>query len=98
MFLKDFGPTLHYIKGTDNVLADAMSCLLFAERQDPINTAPFGTPQHLVSSSLDDPNDDFEPLNAFYSMATDDADLQYVIALSTFCLWKTYLLYLTTEA
>ena len=66
LFLEDFGVHFHYIKGSDNALADALSRLPFAERQDPpvdSNSTPSST--HSSTHSL----------NSFYSMAIDDDDL-----------------------
>ena len=40
LFLEDYGVKFHYIKGTTNSLADALSRLPFAERQDPPNSSP----------------------------------------------------------
>ena len=38
LFLADFGVQLHYIKGSANTLADALSRLPLAERQETIGT------------------------------------------------------------
>ena len=40
LFLEDYGVRFHYIKGESNSLADALSRLPLAERQDTGNTAP----------------------------------------------------------
>jgi len=60
LFLEDFGIHFHYIKGSTNSLADALSRLPFAERQDP------------PASSVDTESIDSD---SYYSMATDDSDL-----------------------
>lgn len=74
MFLENFGPTLHYIKGSNNTCADALSRLPFSERQNTPNQmqSPADTYFKPESSSWDD---QFEPLNPYYSMAIDDDDL-----------------------
>ena len=76
MFLEDFGPKLHYIKGPDNVLADALSRLSFAERQ----TIPAG-PSTPSLPSATDVADDIQPLSSsFFSMAIDDPTLAQCFA------------------
>ena len=64
MFLEDFGPKIHYIKGPDNVIADALSRLPFAERQTPsVGPRPSDT----------DVADDVDPMSSsYFSMAIDD--------------------------
>ena len=74
MFLEDFGPTLHYIKGEHNVLADALSRLPFAERQEPI--AGPQSPQFAPTLSTDRIADEVEPMSSsFFSLAIDDSTL-----------------------
>jgi hypothetical protein len=41
--LKEYGPKLKYIKGTDNIVADALSCL---ELNKPTNTEEIFVFQH----------------------------------------------------
>ena len=59
LFLEDFTPTFHYIKGSDNVLADALSRLPIADA--PINPSLEG------KSAVDSP--------ASYSIMLDDASM-----------------------
>jgi len=61
LFLEDFGVQFHYIKGETNSLANALSHLPLAERQDtPVADAPG------VSNTT---------VNSFFSMAIDNTDL-----------------------
>jgi hypothetical protein len=61
LFLEEFAPTFHYIKGETNTLADALSRLPFSERQKAPYTN-FDAPLH-------------ESNDSFYSMAIDDPSL-----------------------
>jgi transposase InsO family protein len=63
LYLEEYGVQLHYVKGSDNPIADAMSRLSF-ERQDsvqPLNPAV--------------PSDSKSPQHSYFSVATDDDDL-----------------------
>jgi transposase InsO family protein len=62
MFLEDYNPTFHYVKGEENALADALSRLTI----DTLETSSYDIEQVI---------DQTDPLNAFYSMAIDDNDL-----------------------
>ena len=37
LILEEFGPELKYIKGENNVVADALSCLKMSDNQDILN-------------------------------------------------------------
>jgi transposase InsO family protein len=63
LFLEDFGVQFHYIKGESNSLADALSRLPLAERQNPTDSFESDV---LPSNPVD---------NSFYSMAIDDDNL-----------------------
>lgn len=63
LFLEDFGVQFHYIKGQTNFLTDALSCLLFAERQ------------HLIDAQLPVEAAPPDPLQNFYTMVIDNDDL-----------------------
>ena len=67
LYMEDFGVQLHYIKGKTNELADALSRLPFAERQDPIETQTQNKSADKSPSEAD--------LNSYFSMAIDDDDL-----------------------
>ena len=77
LYLEDYGIKFKYIKGESNQLADALSRLPFAERQNPSG------PSNQYTNMLPDNNNDHtaleaadqDPLNTYYSMATDDDDL-----------------------
>jgi transposase InsO family protein len=64
MFIEDYNPTFHYVKGEDNPMADALSRLHI----DSVDTEP-------TVKTNDEELDQMDPLNAFYSMAIDDDDL-----------------------
>ena len=59
VFLEDFGVQFHYIKGESNTLADALSCLPLAERQNTPTIENVSPNAH----------------QTYFSMAIDDADL-----------------------
>ena len=41
LILKEFGPELKYIKGENNVVADALSCLEMSDNQEILNIYDF---------------------------------------------------------
>jgi RNase H-like domain found in reverse transcriptase len=75
LFIEEFGPQFHYVKGSDNPVADALSRLSFSERQNSnINIYP-ENPRDVIRprGSLAAPV--LDSLASFYTMVTDDPDL-----------------------
>lgn len=82
LFLEDFGVHLHYIKGADNSLADALSRLPFAERQSTPESHDSAASYFSFDSTFPvdhdpDPPDLLynTPMDCFSSMAIDNDDL-----------------------
>jgi hypothetical protein len=80
LFIKEYNPYSHYIKGELNVLADALSCLPLTERQFSVKQANF--PVELSSTFEHNPDTGLgstEPNDAFshhtFSVATDDNEM-----------------------
>jgi hypothetical protein len=62
VFLEDYTPIFHYIRGSDNVIADALSRLPLKEQGDA---------QHPGSDATSSPNSD----NEFFSIARDAPEM-----------------------
>ena len=71
LFLEEFGPTLHYVNGAENVIADALSRLPFSERQE--DTHVQHTPQ--TPADFNRRTSTPEPVSSFFSMAIDEDNL-----------------------
>lgn len=70
MFLEDYNPTFHYIKGEENTLADGLSRLSFDQEKLTRNMRQ--TPS---LDPVDSYIDNMDPLQQYYSMVIDDSDL-----------------------
>ena len=81
LFIEDFGVQFKYIKGESNQLADALSRLPFAERQNPSGSSGPSPLSHINSSASSDIDSnaleaaDKDPLHAYFSMAIDNDNL-----------------------
>jgi hypothetical protein len=72
LFLEEYMPIFHYIKGEQNTLADALSRFPCSERQSTDSKHPqdqYRTPQSITTANPED------PLSSYFSMALDDDDL-----------------------
>jgi hypothetical protein len=68
LFLEEYGPTIHYIEGRNNHAADALSRLLFSERQ----TSDPGFFPEKPADVLRQPSN---RIDSFFSMVTNEHDL-----------------------
>ena len=84
LYLEEYNPIFHYIKGKKNVLADALSRMPFLERQNSRTTivpnSPADNYQLRVMSASAAPSKDAidsiqDPLNLYHSMVTDKPSL-----------------------
>ena len=76
LFLEDYSPTWHYIKGDNNKIADAFSRLPILERQSPSVVQARSPAEHRsLSSELEDSSESTDSEDCFahaFSVATDD--------------------------
>lgn len=68
LYIEEYSPDLHYIKGEDNVVADALS------RMDTENTK--GTPEFLHCFTVDDSDYAFHPLSYSHLHKAQELDTQ----------------------
>ena len=48
LILEEYGPELRYMKGENNVVADALSRLTIDDRKDPPNSPKYGSPAYMA--------------------------------------------------
>ena len=76
LFLEEYAPSFHYIKGETNILADALSRLPVSEGQDDRSSNPEPrNPLDLYKAPLNFDTVEYDPLKSYYSMAADDNEL-----------------------
>ena len=70
LFLEEFQPTFHHIKGENNSLADALSCLPFSERQntDNFQNKPCAQAVHTLNTNTSAIIDDDNLLDCFVNL------------------------------
>jgi RNase H-like domain found in reverse transcriptase len=75
LFIEEFGHQFHYVKGSDNPVADALSRLSFSERQSSSNNIYPENPRDVLRPHGSSAAPVLDSLASFYTMVTDDPDL-----------------------